>query len=82
MAQGRRHEGEEGAKVPHLETENLGKPCIAALLCNPSTQQAEVEGLPWIEDKPELHHETLTQNLFPRAGLEMAWLLLDWSCKH
>jgi hypothetical protein len=25
---------------------NLGKPCIAALLCNLSTQQAEAEGLP------------------------------------
>ena len=81
-AQGVRHVREEEAKAEHLETGDLGKPCIAALLCNLSTQQAEAEGLPWTEDKPGLHHETLTQNLFPRAGQAMAWLLQDWPCKH
>ena len=76
------NKGRGGQRAALGNRGNLGKPCIAALLCNLSTQQAEAEGLPWTEDKPGLHHETLTQNLFPRSGLEMAWLLLDWSCKH
>ena len=81
-AQGVRHVREEEAKAEHLETGNLCKPCIAALLCNFSTQQAEAEGLPLTEVKPGIHHETLTQNLFSRAGQEMASLLQDWPCKR
>ena len=42
------------------------------------TQQVEAEGLPWTGDKPGLHHETQTQNLFPRPWQEMAWLLQEW----
>ena len=41
----------------------------------PRTQQAEAGGLPWTEDKPRLHRETLAPNLFPPAGQKMAWLL-------
>ena len=81
-AQGGRHDGEEAGQGTALGNRGkFSKPRIAALLCNPSTEQAEAEGLPWTEDKPGLHHETLTQILFQNAGLEMAWLLQDCSCK-
>ena len=82
-AQGGRHDGEEAGQGTALGNRGkFSKPHIAALLCNPSTQQAEAEGLPLTEVKPGIHHETLTQNLFSRAGQEMALLLQDWPCKR